>query len=142
MTREYDEGIKKQQKQEEQEEIPTTPFSSKNPYFEETFKRDKDEMAPGYNDQYHNYIAEEAQKRKQERLNDTRKYVLDNENPLENIAGNQTLNESNSAYKKRMKKNQRERERYYKYKDKKKTQIIDDDEYNGGYEYNDENSDG
>ena len=44
------------------------------------------------------------------------------------------MNESNSAFKKRMKKNQKERERYRKNKEKKKTQIIDDDEYNAGDE--------
>jgi hypothetical protein len=63
-----------------------------------------------------------------------RKYILDDDNPLQNRAAIQRSAESDRAYQKRMKKNQKERERYRKKQEKKKNQIIDEDEYNGGDE--------
>ena len=137
LTREYDEAI---QKKQESDEIPKTPgaFSSSTPYWDliQTFKQEKDEMTPGYNDQYHQYLAEEMQKKKTEMQNNSRRYVLDDDvnTILANRGQVQRSAESDRAYQKRMKKNQKERERYRKNKAKKKNQIIDDDEYNGGDE--------
>jgi hypothetical protein len=136
LTREYDEGIQKQ----ESDDIPKTPgaFSSSTPYWDriQTFKQEKDEMTPGYNDQYHQYLAEEMQKKKTEMQNNSRRYVLDDDvnTILANRGQVQRSAESDRAYQKRMKKNQKERERYKKNKEKKKNQIINDDEYNGGDE--------
>ena len=135
LTREYDEAI---QKKQESDDIPKTPFSSATPYWDriQTFKQEKDEMTPGYNDQYHQYLAEEALKKKKEMQNNSRRYVLDDDvnTILANRGQVQRSAESDRAYEKRMKKNQKERERYRKNKEKKKNQIIDDDEYNGGDE--------
>ena len=121
LTREYDEAI---QKKQESDDIPKTPFSSATPYWDriQTFKQEKDEMTPGYNDQYHQYLAEEMQKKKTEMQNNSRRYVLDDDdNPLQNRAAIQRSAESDRAYQKRMKKNQKERERYSKKQEKKKS---------------------
>ena len=155
LTREHDEGLKNDTLRnaggkdvsnawtpfkQEFDEIPTAPFSSKTPYLDtlETYKqeKDEDEMTFGHNDAYHKYLAEEALKKKKEKLNNSRRYVLDDDvdTLLANRGQVQRSAESDRAYQKRMKKNQKERERYRKNKEKKKTQIIDDDEYNGGDE--------
>ena len=68
--------------------------------------------------------------------NNSRRYVLDDDvnTILANRGQVQRSAESDRAYEKRMKKNQKERERYRKKQEKKKNQIIDEDDYNGGDE--------
>jgi hypothetical protein len=124
---------------QEFDEIPTAPFSSKTPYLDtlETYKqeKDEDEMTFGHNDAYHKYLAEEALKKKKEKLNNSRRYVLDDD--VDTLLANRgyVQRSAEKAKEKKLKKKEYDRQRYQRNKSKKKNEIRDDDdEYNAGDE--------
>ncbi len=97
---------------------PETP----NLNYENIYKGEN--MTPFNNKDFAKLIAEEAQKKRDEMINNGGGFT---DNPIK-YNNTQKPNETEEDYQKRMLKNQKAREKYREKKNKQKTQIINEDE--------------
>jgi len=142
LKREYNEGIQKQENfetlnkplpflddfyrdyDETQRYIPTEKEHPETPNlnYENIYKGEN--MTPFNNKDFAKLIAEEAQKKREQMINNGGGFT---DNPIK-YNNTQKPNETEEDYQKRMLKNQKAREKYREKKNKQKTQIINEDE--------------
>jgi len=152
LKREYNEGIQKQEEtvnkpfkndfyrdyDETQGYIPTENLTEDDYTFKLSREKKQPEtpnlnyeniykgenMTPFNNKDFAKLIAEEAQKKRDEMINNGGGFT---DNPIK-YNNTQKPNETEEDYQKRMLKNQKSREKYREKKNKQKTQIINEDE--------------